>query len=371
MMVLPLQATLLYWLHRAILGDCEEEAGGFTHFLQIDRTPLYFWVHSNPTISLLTNSSWRKIPLQKKRNTPVVLYISAMPQRLLSSRNLLPLLASFKSIEEPSTESSQQMVDRLKRFRSHSIKGERDHKGGDRTLLCQLWHEFQIETQRPGWLAFRLSDHGICLWLNQLFRLRCDDNFMPAVVQSNLSDVASFATATSVTAISATATFTDSACQPASLEPALWQVQYTHARCCTLLRLWKQTHPEFADPVMTAANAPAFDLATLLGMTPHVSAALIHSLIETADDLFWIPYRSPSQQYFLLLKRAGQLCQLFEAFYSTRLSGFGRLCPSSPCESGAAAIGEFQSGFYLATATKNVLELLLCRYLGAAAPAEI
>lgn len=366
MTILSLQATLLYWLHQALLGDCEEEWASFTIFLQVDSPQADLLGRYEPTISFLTRSIWRNIPLQKKQNVADVLYISAMPQRLLSKNDSTLLLTLLKSIKEPCTEISQQTVRRLKKNRFQTINSERDHKGSDRTLLFQLWAEFQIETQRPGWISFRLSDRGICLWLDQLQRLFDNDNL---TFSESLSTVPSTAAATP-----AIASFPAASLPIASPETKqmLWQVQYTHARCCSLLRLWQQIQPEVAVP---APDCPAFGLSQLLGMAPSVSMTLIHGLIETVDDLFWIPYRWPSQQYFLLLKRAVQLCQSFEAFYAARLSGFGQLSAAFSTASSKACdlelIAEFQAGFYLAIATKNILKVLLCRYLGAEAPAEL
>jgi hypothetical protein len=362
MTILSLQAMLLYWLHQALLGDCEEEWGSFTIFSQVNSPQADLLGCYEPTISFLTRSIWQNIPLQKKQNVAAVLYISAMPQRLLSKNDSTLSLTLLKSIEKPFSAISQQTVSQLKKNRSQTINSERDHNGSDRTLLFQLWAEFQIETQRPGWISFRLSDRGICLWLDQLQRLVDNDNL-------TFSEALSTAAATPAIASFPTASLPIASPET---EQMLWQVQYTHARCCSLLRLWQQIQLAVAVPVL---GCPAFGLTQLLGMTPSVSATLIHGLIETVDDLFWIPYRWPAQQYFLLLKRAVQLCQSFEAFYSARLSGFGQLSAAVSTASSEACdrelIAELQAGFYLAIATKNILKVLLCRYLGAEAPVEL
>jgi hypothetical protein len=382
MTLLSLRATLLYRLHQALLGDCEEEWASFTQFLQVNGPRCDLLGCYEPACSLLTSPIWRKISLQKKPNKEAVLYLSAIPQQRLSRSDSTLSLALFKSMPEPFAEISQQMVSRLEKKRFQSINSERDHKGSDRTLRFQLWAEFQIETHRPGWISFQLSDRGIGLWLDQLQQLIDDDNSKcfeecseecsealstEALSTEALLTEALLTEALSTEACSAIAAFST---PPSDTEKMLWQVQYTHARCCTLLRLWQQVQPDLAASAPdSAAFSAAFGLTHLLRPPPSVT--LIHTLIETVDDLFWIPYRWPAQQYFLLLKRASQLCQAFEAFSSVRLSGFGRLSQSFTPASNPELIREFQAGFYLAIATKNILKVLLHRYLSAEAPTEL
>lgn len=385
MTILSLKATLLYWLHQAFLEDGEEEPGSFISFLQTDNSQGRFLRSFEPTISALTNPIWQNIPLQKKQNEADILYVSAMPQRLLQGHDSVSLLAALKGIEEPFKAISHQTVDRPKKTGFQSINCEPDHKDNARSLRFQLWAEFQIETQRPGWIAFRLCNRGIGLWLDQLPRLLCNSNStispdLPTLTNASFhtasaSSVSSFC----IGAVANVESVADSIADPMAdsvfrqrADAMLWQVQYTHARCCTLMRLWQSICGELSESSTAEA---AFDSVRSLQMSAHMTvtseARLIHALIETTDDLFWIPYRWPSQQYFLLLKRAAQLCQSFDVFYAARLSGFGQLSHASSAADSAAMSYEFRFGFYLTAATENILKVLLCSYLSAEAPAEL
>ena len=380
--ILPLKSTLLYWLHQAFLGDCEDEPSSFISFLQTDDLQGCFLRSCEPTISLLTNPIWQNIPLQKKQNEADVLYVSAMPQRLFQRHDSVSLLSALKGIKEPSKEISSQTVDRPKKNEFQSINCELDHKGDVRALLFQLWAEFQIETQRSGWIAFRLSNQGIGLWLDQLPRLLCDSN--SGFSSSSLTSVDTpFRAAASSCSPTSSCSFVSSiklkeakaieskveTKRDTSADAMLWQVQYTHARCCTLMRLWQSMHGELSKS--STLEVALEEVVTSFGMSTRVEIGLIHALIEATDSLFWIPYRWPSQQYFLLLKCAVQLCQAFDAFCSVRLSGFGQLAHVSTVASSTATAGEFWFGFYLTAATENILKVLLCVYLGAEAPAEL
>ncbi|MGB3299942.1 MAG: hypothetical protein WBA76_16875 [Phormidesmis sp.] len=242
-------------------------------------------------------------------------------------------------------------------------------KSGCDSLLGQLWAEFQIETHRSGWIAFRLSHAGIVHWLTHLqspllnqscSQLDALDKLKQPVNQSNAQK---------------------SSPQSLPTEKILWQVQHTYARCSQLLCLWQEMQPALASSLSNLALSNfKFDSDALPWLTPSQGAnfgaasagqPLIHSLINITDDLFWIPYQLPSQQYFLFLKGAAQLCQSFELFSSRCLSGFGQFSQGRSQPQRAALASEFQANFYLVAVTKNALEVLLSQYLKAVAPAEL
>ena len=357
----------MYGLQQALFSNHEADAVGFINFLQGDHAQPFFPNQHKLPASLPNSLIWQKIPLQKKRTADDVLYISAIPQLLVSSihsmavsgHSELPIKNLGEKSEKTLENISQQTIVRLEKAGFNQASCERDHNNAVSlqhspycgNSLLQLWAEFQIETHRPGWIAFRLSDRGIGLWLAQM-----QDPFLSqAAIKSDLPTV------------SKQSARQKNPPQPLRAEKILWQVQYTYARCCRLLCLWQEMQPTAGD------LNPEFNSAVQLWLTASASAglSLVHSLIETTDDLFWIPYQSPSQQYFLLLERAAQLCQSFELFYARCLSGFGE--PSQTFSQGSASANtrKFQADFYLLAVTKNVLKVLLSQYFNAIAPAEL
>ena len=366
MTVLSLKQSLVQGLQQALLSNYEDEAVSFINFSYGYHTQPYASGHRKPLVRLTNSPIWRKIPLQKKHSAGDVLYISAVPQLLPSNSNLMstsgyvevPIEKLEKKSEEALANISQQTIERLKKVGFNRTNCERDHNGGDAlqqsfrcgNLICQLWAEFQIENHRPGWIAFRLSNRGIGLWLAQMQ----SPFFSQEAMGSDLLPVSKQHARQKTPP------------QPLQTEKILWQVQYTYACCCRLLCLWQEIQPAATSPDVFNLE---FGSTALPGLTPSPSDGLplVHSLIEVMDDLFWIPYQSSSQRYLLLLKRAAQLCQSFELFHSRYLSGFGQFSQLST----AATASKFQANFYLVTVTKNVLKVLLSQYFNAEAPAEL
>ena len=375
MTILSLKKTLLCCLQHVLFGDYEASSASFTKFSYVDSAQSY---STRPqTLNVPSSSSiWRKIPVQKKVKTPNILYVSAVPQLFLSSSDWAPTFVHLKENAEKTKEEtvqrfkevSLQVVWRLQEASFQSISSEPDHKSEDHSLLFKLWSEFQIETQGSGWISFRLTEQGIGLWLEHLQRLSASrregaSNFLPcpsngAAAQPNLH------------LLKADTLKADTF----ALETMLWQVQYTYARCCLLLRQWQDIRhnaalrPDFPPTSLPAAGLGVADLRSLMAGS---GERLIHALIEMTDDMFWIPYRWPSQQYSLLLKSAAQLCQSFEAFYAERLSGFGGLPSASGQPGFVARLDDYQANFYLAAAAKKVLQVLLSECLEAETPADL
>ena len=349
-------------LQQALFSNCEADAASFISFSRGYHTQPHSSHHCEPLIPLSKRPIWQKIPLQKKQTAGDVLYVSAIPRLLLSNDSLESLLDYSETTRENSGKRSkkdletisQQAIDQLKKVGFNQTSRERDHKDDDSlqkslcygNLLLQLWAEFQIETHRSGWIAFRLSDRGMGLWLAHMQSpfLGLND------IQYDLPHEPKLPAGKK---------------KPLRLEKILWQMQYTYARCCRLLCLWQEVQPEATSPNLE------FDATALpwLSASPSAGTPLIHSLIDVTDDLFWIPYQSSSQQYFLFLKRADQLCQAFELFYSRCLSGFGQLPQAFPPSVITDATSKFQTNFYLVAVTKNALKVLLSQYLSADAPA--
>ncbi len=394
MTILSLRYTLLYCLNRALSDKGELEASSFINFLHVNKIEANAASSASRASAARQRLYWQQIPLQKKQRTASVFYTSALPQILV--RN--PEFSQHSTLSEV----SQQTVSRLNQSRFNHLKGDADHRDHDLALLLQLWSEFEIETQRPGWVAFRLSEIGLSLWLQQ-FQLNWQDsqlslgsispksadqpskssnsldnvdldhnkmsgrqrNTLPEQSASKKSSKHVQPPGNSLSGLSAgKALFPNSigaALYKASSEARamLWAAQYTHARCCTLLHLWQELQPGRI-PSLTAPLAGSSDslwltAENLLRVHTPQARQLIQTLIEITDDLFEISYQWTDRQYFLLLKLAAQLCQSFEQFYSACLSGFGRV----PATSDRSEALLFRARFGLVLATQYMLKSLL------------
>ena len=315
---------------------------------------------------------WQNIPLKKTRQLKDITYISALPQWLLANSYSKPLLNRSKRAEKTLEETALKIVSAFKKIRFKSIASEPDHKtiqylqalSNDYPLWLRLGAQFQIETQQLGCLSIRLSNDGISQWLQQVNASVLTDSARYDLPPANPCSLASAATAVVMSD---------------AIQQQLWQAQYAHARCCSLLSLWQQ----FSLPdLSTIAHARLSEyVAHLLASSQSVQrgrgasrcaeAQLIHALISTADDMFWIPYRFPSKQYLLLLKSVTQLCKAFEGFYSAQLSGFGQISDVDNESMRSHISSLWQAKFYLVLTTKNILEALLTRHLHSRAPAEL
>ncbi|NJM98603.1 MAG: hypothetical protein HC800_16890 [Phormidesmis sp. RL_2_1] len=170
MIYLPPKGILLYCLKQALCRNDEVKANSFTDFSHIalpsDRPTLaglpIEGLDSNDHQDIDWDNQdirWQNIPLNIKQNAASVLYISALPQWLSSQH----YLASSLSLAEVSHEICNQ----LKQIKFYPLSCEPDHNYFDLYFISQLWAEFKIETQRPGWINFHLSNTGIACWLQQ------------------------------------------------------------------------------------------------------------------------------------------------------------------------------------------------------------
>lgn len=358
--ILSLRGTLVYGLEQALFSICEEGGLDFTDFSQSGRaqpddlsqlTTNYLLPKQRRGLYGRGFSGGRserhsdQIPLQKKslkrssHNT--VTYSSAVPQILFANDSF------FQSLTLP--EVSQRIVSRLQKVMFEATDCERDHSDYDISSISQIWHELKIETHRPGWIGFHLSQAGIGRWLTH-----CINQYDISIVLHKKQVLMHSA-------------YQD---QSQVSEALMWQLQYAHARCCCLLRLWHQK----CELSAAASAALPFDSSiesTFINWpwleTSYEQTQLVHSLVEVTDYMFWIPYQWHSKQYFLLLEHATFLCQALERFCAACLTGF-----SSASQSGAiASIQKFQARFHLIRMTQKTLETLLTSYLVAEAPTSL
>lgn len=155
MKILSLKGVLLRCLEQVLFSNREEKITSFTNFSQKVENDPYFFFKS----ALKPSIRWRKIPLQKKETASQILYTSALPQLWASnhSSNKDLSIAAF----------SEEVARQLSRIRFKAISGDLDHLGCPTCLISKLWDEFQISTQRPGWISWELSSKGIDIWIQQ------------------------------------------------------------------------------------------------------------------------------------------------------------------------------------------------------------
>ena len=348
MTFLSLKGMLTFGLSQLLFSNREENTVHFTAFSH------------NRWQETLT---WAEIPMYKKISAAEVLYSSAILLRIINSESTLSTNANVKNGDSTLTLSdiSKQIVSELRNGKSKLINNQKkhnccepDHNNVDIFLISKLWDEFEIETHPTGWMSFCFSDAGVQTWLTHL-------NGQLSIFMSRLS------------------------CQmhtPPS-EPLLgdlrvWQMQYMHGRCCALLRQWNaQVSPDYQVKNDTSfqrggverGDRNSIQQASAASTTAH--RQVVHALVTLIDlaecDLFWIPYRWPSEQYFLLLKAGCQLCRSFEQFLSMDLSGFGAISDASA----AIAKRNFQARFLLTLVVQKTLRVIMERCLGIIAPKQL
>ena len=328
MKILSLKSVLLYQLGDILFSDDKTNSICFIDFL-------HDLAKSSSETSLSErkeSASWRKIPIKKKRhrsqNASRSLYILALPQT--------PTAFSQGAVGTNPSDPFQAVVNRLNHARSNLklklINKQALCSAQTLPIEARLWLEFEIETQKPGWIAFNLSEKGLNIWLHRL----CKQSV--------------WSTPSQPTAIKP-------AVVDSSTHQLLWQVQYTHACCTRLLARDCIANPSSSASKQIHRFWPDDDAAR----------SLVHTLMDTADALFWIPYQWPAQQYLLLLKRAAPLCQAFEHFHRVCLCESWQ--PYAELKEEAIALETHPQ--HLIVATRNILKVLLQERLGEIAPEKL
>lgn len=199
---------------------------------------------------------------------------------------------------------------------------------------------FTAKVVDPGWIYLQLNDPGIATWL------QCFAGAPPwRINQGNPQ------------------------CLNPKL-PKLFDAQYTHARCCSLLRLGdregiiklKQPNPNQSPPWFDAASPnpiPWLDSDQKLRLVHQAERNLVFHLLTLPDGLR--DSLAPNQAMYWE-KSAITLSQAFETFYS-QCRIWGEVKTQTP-ELAQARLG-------LVMATQALLHLLLQNLLGVPAPLEL
>lgn len=333
---------LVYGLSQILLNEHEGITSRFINFSHAD---------------ILSIADEFEIPISRGTSTSEVFYVSAIPQLMFKDKYVRQSLTLSDVSDQVLNQLINQKSKLLNTDRNHK-SCERDHKVVDNFVVSQLWDELKIETKRSGWVSFHLSVVGVNLWLKHLNTelSNLTNHFLdqPEKAPSNLS------------------------APPLLDDPQVWQAQYTHARCCSLIRLWNaqvdgpyqvRNDTDWVARDMTANNSDRrrWEPPQSASARKSVIYALITLLDLAESDLFWIPYRWPSKQYFLLLNAVIPLCQAFEQFLAIDLSGFGNVNILSE----TAVKCNFQVSFTLALIVEKTLKVLLEGCLGVDAPIEL
>lgn len=173
-----------------------------------------------------------------------------------------------------------------------------------------IYLDFSVEVEFPGWINVRLNEQGLANWLQQLIEVswltqskkREEDN-SSSNRQNEFSGKAHKSSKNSIN---------------------LFPVQYTHARCCSLLRLGHQQGLiQLQDINFTTVNRQLLEPNPIPWLqddsdanTGEMQLRLVHpterellaQLLDVQDELSTLePLR--------LLKRGSSLSQAFEMFY--------------------------------------------------------
>lgn len=204
------------------------------------------------------------------------------------------------------------------------------------------FQNFTVKVVPPGWIYLQLSDIATAAWLQRLAQA-------PPWVGSEGAEI--------------------------SLRPRvganakLFEAQYAHARCCSLLRLaHREGTIELAEPdlqisphfwrVKAPDPIPWVDSAEKLRLVHPAEGSLIFHLLTLLDDLYCVSRSRPIDAE----KFASNLSQVFLTFYS-QCRIWGEVNTENP------QLAQARLGLILAT--QSLLHLLLQDLLGVPAPLEL
>ena len=257
---------------------------------------------------------WQKIqtiPINQTRNNGKIVYKSAIALKLASILQQPPI-----SIATELAHECRQIVNTKK---------------------------IQLEVISSGIILFQITDLSIAHWLNHISCANFSMN------QKNLQTSINFK----------------------SIEPTtLFQIQYSHARCCSLLRMGKRDHLI----TLTATDRDTYDQLWFiqspkpipwqksngeLQFFHHAEYQLITEITSTLDHIYCV---SATKKPINWGKVANALSQAFQVFYS-QCRIWGEVKLETP------KLAQARLGLVLVT--QSVLRFLLEKKLGEEAPIEL
>ncbi|EAW37644.1 DALR anticodon-binding domain-containing protein [Lyngbya sp. PCC 8106] len=209
-------------------------------------------------------------------------------------------------------------------------------------LLSQSeWVEITIDVIPSGIIIFELTDQAVVAWLKQMTQTP-----LPISLSSPLSS---------------TTTFTE------NYNQNLFAVQYSHARCCSLLRLADrdhiitiaEPHPQTTPPFWLFINPnpiPWLDINGKLQLNHASEQQLIWQLLTALDAC----YTSSETQFWQ--NKAHQISDAFQAFYS-QCQIWGEVKLKTPKKA--------QARLGLISVTQALLRYILQEKLAIIAPLEL
>ena len=313
---------------------------------------------------------YRRISVKPNHGASLGLYGSAVPHMLLQH----PMKGRHLSIQE----YTEQVLKHLQKFQSPGHFNQSKYLKDLSKSSRALWGNFKITSTRPGWIEFQLSSKGLFHWLSDL---QNDPSLIYKESNLTVNQLSLKQSSKRVSPLTSIAPkkAANSSEVSSKINQLLWQTHYSHSRCQSLLTQQyllaaiaanKRLHQpsitvgsdgfqSIPNPSRAGAIPTASENSSQLSNDTSATYRLVQALLETVDAMFWIPYRYPSKQYFLLLKRGGQLCQAFDRFQRTELALSRYSIPESEATPNHQQNQIVVEQVLLVTATKNVLKALL------------
>ncbi|HLO49710.1 MAG TPA: DALR anticodon-binding domain-containing protein [Kamptonema sp.] len=280
-------------------------------------SPKFILLHSLQAAIASSTIALKEIPLQRSKDCKRVQYISAIALKLAKGQQSAMDIAA-------------------------QIAGHCSENDENRSFLSR--EDFTIKVVPPGMILFELTDVGVAFWLQSL-----TSNPQP---------------------IGNTEFFQDS--------DRVFPIQYSHARCCSLLRLAHRERMITLDEcdrdscpllwqLITPKPIPWLDSNHCLRLVHPAELNLISQLLTTLDALASLE-NSESQALLSInrsvnwIKLANALSEAFQTFYS-QCRIWGEVKTDMP-KLAQARLG-------LVIATQSLLRLILQDLLGVFAPLEL
>ncbi len=250
-----------------------------------------------------------EIPLNRGKNSARVLYVSAIALKLTKTWQQTPQAIATQLAE---------------------------------TLQPLCYPDFAVKVARDGMIELELTDAGLAVWLQRLAQIP-----LPVPEYRILS--------------------------PVVCADRLFPIQYSHARCCSLLRMADRdriiaiAHPDVttAPQIWFLASPnpiPWIDEGDRLRLVHPAECNLISQLLTVLDNLSPIWEEENSKKPVNYLKLANSLSEAFQTFYS-QCRIWGEVKTEQP------KLAQARLGLVLAT--QSLLRFILEELLNAIAPIEL